>query len=213
MTYHDESGKLVGYEVEVAQAIADKLGVKAEFVETKWDSMIAGLDAGRFDIIVNEVSPTEERKEKYDFSNSYSFIHGAVIVPGDNEDIKSFADINGKKSAQSLTSNWGETAKENGAEIVGVDAFEQSIGLLLSGRADVTLNSELAYYEFMKEKPDTDIKIAALSEEVEESAIPVRKGETRLVEALNKALEELSKEGTLTEISEKYFGQDITKES
>lgn len=211
-TYHDEKGDLVGYDVEVAQAIAKKLGVKAEFVETKWDSIIAGLDAKRFDIIVNQVGVTPERQEKYDFSTPYTYTKGALIVKNSNQDIKTFENLAGKKSAQSLTSNWAKLAEGYGAELVGTDGFNQSIDLVLAGRADATINDNLTFYDFVKQKPDADIKIAALSDESSQNAILIRKGNETLVKAIDGALAELSADGTLKQISEKYFGVDVSVE-
>lgn len=211
-SYHDESGKLTGFDIEIAELVAERLGVKPEFIETKWDAMIAGLDADRFDIIANQVGITEEREEKYDFSEPYTYIHGALIVAKDNDTIKTFDDIKGKKSAQTLTSNWGKTAEEYGAELVGVDGFDQSIELVESGRADLTINSEVALYDYLKQKPDAGIKKVALSDDPSIVGIPVPKGETSLYEAINQAILDLKQEGKLKEISEKYFGTDITQE-
>ena len=95
-TYHDESDQLVGYDVEVAKLIADKLGVKATFVEGEWDGLFAGLDAGRYDLVINGVEVTDERREKYDFSEPYGYIRTAIIVDGGNMEIQSFEDLNGK---------------------------------------------------------------------------------------------------------------------
>lgn len=211
-SYHDEDGNLVGYDVEVAEKIAEKLGVEVEFVETKWDAMIAGLDAKRFDIIANQVGITEERQEKYDFTIPYTYIHGALIINGDNEEVTSFEDLDGKQSAQTLTSNWGEIAESYGAELIGVDGFAQAIELILSGRADVTINADVALYDYLQQKPDANLKIVDLSDDVIVSAIPVRKGNEDLYEAIDKALSELAEEGVLTDISNKYFGIDVSKE-
>ncbi len=211
-SYHDEDGKLVGYDVEVAEKVAEKLGVQVEFVETKWDAMIAGLDARRFDVIVNQVGINEERQAKYDFTTPYTYIHGALIVDQANEEIKRFEDLAGKKSAQSLTSNWAQSAEGYGAELVGVEGFEQAVELIESGRADATINADVALYDYLKQKPDAGLKIAALSDDVTVTAIPVRKGEAELYEKINKALAELAEEGVLTELSEKYFGFDVSKE-
>lgn len=211
-SYYDKSGELVGYDVEVVQKIAEKLGVKAEFVETKWDSMIAGLDAKRFDIIANQVGITEERKEKYDFTEAYTYIYGALITSASNEDIKDFADLKGKKSAQTLTSNWGQDAEGYGAELVGVDGFDQSIELILSGRADATINADAVYYDYLKQKPGADLKIVKRTKDASLSAIPVRKGEDILLDAINKAVLELKESGELSKLSEKYFGADLSKE-
>lgn len=210
-SYHDDQGKLVGYDVEVAEKVAEKLGVKAEFVESKWDSLLASLDAGKVDTIGNQVSITDERKEKYDFSKPYTYIYGALIVSKDNNDIKDFADIKGKKSANTTTSNWGQTAQESGATLVPVDGFAQSVELILSGRADLTLNDNVAYLDYIKQHPDANIKVAAESKDAQETAFPIKKGDESLKKEIDKALEELEKDGTLTQLSEKYFGSDVSK--
>ena len=111
-TYHDESGKLVGFDVEIGEAVAAKLGVKAQFVEGKWDGLIAGLDANRYDTVINQVGITDARKQKYDFSEPYIASKAVLIVRDGDDSIKSFADLKGKKSAQSLTSNFGKLATE-----------------------------------------------------------------------------------------------------
>ncbi|MCM1296607.1 MAG: transporter substrate-binding domain-containing protein [Muribaculaceae bacterium] len=212
-TYHDESDVLVGYDVEIAQRIAEKLGVEAKFVEGEWDGLLAGLDSGRYDIMVNGVDITEERAEKYDFSTPYAYNRTAVIVSGDNESISSMEDLDGKHTANTISSTYAEVAEQYGAEVTGVDDLNQTFELLLSGRIDATLNAEVTYYDYMKAHPDADIKIAALAPESTQAAIPVRKGaETAtLLEAVNGALAELEESGELSALSEKYFGVDISK--
>lgn len=84
-TYHDETGKLTGYDVEVTRAVADKLGVEVEFKETQWDAMLAGLDSKRFDMVANQVSlTTPERMAKYDKSTAYSWSGAVVLAPTDD---------------------------------------------------------------------------------------------------------------------------------
>jgi L-cystine transport system substrate-binding protein len=210
-TYHDESGALVGFDVEIAQAIAAKLGVKAEFVEGQWDGLIAGLDANRYDSVINEVGITDARKAKYDFSNPYIASKAVLIVRGDNTAIKSFDDLKGKKAAQSLTSNFGALATKSGAELVGVDGFDQSVALLIDGRADATINDSLSFLDFKKHKPDANVKIVASQDNADYSGVIVRKGQPELVDAINKALDEIKADGTYQKISDKYFGQDVSK--
>ena len=96
-TYHDENGNLTGYDVEVGQLIAEKLGVEPDFVEGEWDGLLAGLDAGRYDIMINGVDVTEERQEAYDFSEAYAYNRTAVIVRGDNSDIRTMEEFGRKK--------------------------------------------------------------------------------------------------------------------
>ncbi|GLS33813.1 cystine transport system substrate-binding protein [Mesorhizobium albiziae] len=210
-TYHEPGGALVGFDVEIGQEIAKRLGVKAEFLEGKWDGLIAGLDANRYDAVINQVGITEQRRQKYDFSDPYIASKAVLIVRGDNEEVKGFADLKGKKSAQSLTSNFGKIAEKNGAELVGTDGFDQSIQLVLNGRADATINDSLSFLDFKKHKPDANVKIAAQEENADYSGIIIRKGEPELLEAINKALAEIKADGTYQKISDKYFGQDVSQ--
>lgn len=212
-TYHDESDALVGYDVEVAQGIADYLGVKASFVEGEWDGLLAGLDAGRYDIMVNGVDVTEDRAKKYDFSTPYAYNRTAVVVGGDNNEIQSLEDLKGKNTANTISSTYAELAESYGANVTGVDDLNQTFELLLTGRIDATLNAEVTYYDYMKAHPDANVKIAALTEEATHVAVPMRKGEdsASLLEEVNKALEDMAQSGKLSELSEKYFGADISK--
>ena len=212
-TYHDESGTLVGFDVEVGQQIAQALGVEATFVEGEWDGLLAGLDAGRYDIMINGVDITEERSDAYDFSEPYAYNRTAVIVSADNTDITSMEDLAGKHTANTISSTYAEVAEGYGAEVTGVDDLNQTFELLLSGRIDATLNAEVTYYDYMEAHPDANIKIACLDPEATQVAIPFRKGEetASLREAVNQALADMRQSGTLTELSEKYFGTDITQ--
>ena len=211
-TYHDESDELVGFDVEVAQAIAEKLGVSATFVECPWDGIFAGIDAQRYDIAANGVEITEERAEKYDFTTPYGYIRTALVVRGDNEDINTFEDLAGKSTTNSIASTYMILAESYGAEAIGVDTLDETISMVLAGRADATLNAEVSIYDYLSEHPDANIKIVALTEEASEVSIPLRKGEENaaLMAAINQAIDELREEGELSRISEKYFGSDIT---
>ena len=99
-TFHDDSGKLTGFDVEIAQEVGKRLGVEVEFLETQWDAMFAGLDSGRFDMVANQVGINPEREESYEFSDPYISSTAVLVVAKDNEEIKSFEDLEGKLSAQ-----------------------------------------------------------------------------------------------------------------
>ena len=212
-TYHDGSGELVGYDVEVAKALAEKLGVQVQFVEGEWDGLLAGLDDGRYDIMVNGVGITPTRQEKYDFSTPYAYNRTAVIVRGDYDEIHSMEDLKGKHTANTISSTYAALAESYGATVTGVDDLNQTIELLTSGRIDATLNAEVVFGDYQSVHPETDIKVAAYADEVEQVAIPVPKGEdsASLLEAINQALAEMDADGTLTALSEKYFSIDISK--
>ena len=213
-SYHDSSDTLVGYDVEVSRAIAEKLGVEPEYVESDWDSLFAGLDAGRYDMVCNGVEVTEERAKTYAFTTPYGYIHTALAVRKDNEDIKSFEDLKGKTTANSLASTYMELAESYGATVQGIDTLEETIQLLTAGRIDATLNADVSFYDYLNVHPDADFKIVAQTEDASHVAIPLRKGDNSatLLEAVNNTIDELRADGTLKELSEKYFGQDISSE-
>jgi His/Glu/Gln/Arg/opine family amino acid ABC transporter permease subunit len=211
-SFHDASqgGQLAGYDVDVAKAVADKLGVRVEFVETTWDSIFAALEADRFDIVANEVTVTDDRKAKYDLSDPYSIAEGVVVVRKDDNSIKSLADIKGKRAAESPTSNWADVARKAGAEIESVDGFTQAISVLNDGRVDVVVNDNITVLAYLAEHPEAPIKVAAKTGGTSDQSFAARKGSGLLPE-LNKALAELKADGTLTKISDKYLDVDLSK--
>ncbi|MEH7253018.1 amino acid ABC transporter substrate-binding protein [Neobacillus niacini] len=210
-TFHDESGNLTGFDVEIATEVAKRLGVKPEFKETQWDAIFAGLDAKRFDMIANQVGIRPDRQEKYDFSDPYITSAAVLITNKDNDKVKAFEDIKGLNSAQSLTSNYGDMAKKFGANLVGVEGFTQAVELLASKRVDVTINDRITVLDYTKQKPDAPIKIVDTSEEASVSGLMFRKDSDTLVAEVNKALTEMIEDGTYTKISEKWFGVDVLK--
>jgi ABC-type amino acid transport substrate-binding protein len=211
-SYHDPANnQLTGYDVEVAKAVADKLGVKVEYVETPWDSIFAGLAADRFDVVVNQVTKNPERAGLYGLSSTYTWSEGVVAARADDASITSLAALKGKKSAQSLTSNWTKVAKDAGAQVESVEGFTQAITLLKQSRVDATVNDSLAVLEYLKSTGDQTVKIAAKTGDVSEQVVATRKG-SDLVAAIDKALADLEADGTLAKISQKYFSADVSKQ-
>ena len=214
-SFHDlESDEVIGFDADVARAVAGKLGVEVKIVEAPWESLFAGMDAGRYDMVVNGVEITEERSEKYDFSVPYAYIHTALIVRSDNEDIKTFEDLKGKRTVNSIASTYMTLAESYGASATGVSTLSDTLQNVLSKRADATLNADVSFYDYMNQHPEAPLKVVAVTEDASYVSIPLPKGEeTRsLREAVDKALEEIKEDGTLKELSEKYFGSDVTKE-
>jgi cystine transport system substrate-binding protein len=209
-SFHDETGELVGFDVEIAEAVADKLGLEVKFQETQWDAIFAGLEAGRFDVIANQVSINPEREEKYLFTAPYTVSPGVIVVPEDDDSISSFDDLAGKTTAQSLTSNWYELAQESGATVEAVEGWAQAVALLEQGRVDATINAKLTFLDYEKSDGPTGLKIAAETDDPASSAFALTKDKQALVDAIDDALAQLREEGVLAEISDKYFGADVT---
>lgn len=208
-TFHNAQGQLTGFDVEIAQAVANQLGVKADFVETPWDGMFAGLNDGRFDMIANEVSVTPQREQKYSFSTPYITSESVLIVRTDNNSIHSFADLKGKSCAETLTSNFAQMAEQNGANVVSVQGFNDAIALLESGRVDATINDKLSFLTFLKQHPNAPLKIVATDPDATQQAFCFRKGNDSLVKAVDKALATIEQNGTYEKISQKWFGQNV----
>ncbi|WP_369138720.1 amino acid ABC transporter substrate-binding protein [Modestobacter versicolor] len=212
-SFHDpDSNELTGYDVEVAEAVGDELGMDVEFSETQFDAIFAGLEADRYDVIANQIGVNPEREAKYLFSTPYTYSNGVVITRADDTSVSSLADIAGKTSAQSTTSNFAEVATGAGAQIEAVEGFTQAITLLKQERVDVTVNDSLAFLEYQKTTGDEDVKIAAEIDDPSRSAFTFRKDSTDLQAQVDEALESLRADGTLAEISEEYFGEDVSAE-
>lgn len=212
-SYHDQKdNKLVGFDVDIGRAIAKQLGVKPEFVEGKWDGLIAGLNANRYDVVINQVGITPERQAKYDFSKPYISSEAVLIVRDDNATIHSFQDLKGKRSANTITSNFGKLAQQHGAEVVPVQGFNDAIALLTSGRVDATINDELSFLDFKKQQPQAKVKVVATdsSAAFSRSGVLMRKDQPALKAAIDKAIDAIRADGTYKTISERYFGKDLS---
>ncbi|CAL8977247.1 L-cystine-binding protein TcyA [Propionicimonas sp. T2.31MG-18] len=211
-SFHDaSSNQLTGYDIEVITAVAQKLGVKPQFSETKWDSIFAGLEAKRYDLIANEVSINPERQAKYDLSDPYSVSYPVVIVKADNAAITSVESLKGKSTAQTATSNWADFARKAGATVEPVDGFTEAVAAVKDGRVDATFNDNLAALEYFTTTKDTSVKIGfEVPDQKVSQAFALRK-DSGLLEPINAALKELAADGTLAGIGQKYFGKDISK--
>ena len=212
-TYHDATtDELVGFDVEIGTAIAKKLGVEPDFKEVAFDGGMTGVTTGTFDMIINGVDVTEERQETYDFTHPYAYDRAVVVTQKSNNDITSFNDLAGKTSANSPGSSYEAMAKEYGATVSNVDTLGETMVLVLNGTVDATINANTSVQDYFKTTGTTDLKVAAVDQDVTMYAIPLAKGEDNdtLREAINVAISELRDDGTLAAISEKYFGADIT---
>lgn len=214
-TYHDKDGKLTGFDVAIGERIAQKIGVKARFIEGKWDGLLAGLDAGRYDLMINGVGITKERSQAYSFSDPYAYDRVAVIVNDDRADIKTMQDLKGKTTANTISSTYALAAEEAGAKVIGVDDLNQTFELLRSRRIDATLNSEVTYLDYTKAHPEAKIKIALYTPQAGEIGIPLKKSPQTesLRKIVNETIAELRASGELSKLSVQFFGIDISKKN
>ena len=209
-SYQDPAtGQLAGYDVDVATAVAGKLGKKVEFVQTPWDSIFAALEANRFDVVANEVTITPERQSKYDLSNPYSVGEGVIITRANDDSITSLDDLKGKTAGATVTSNWAQVSRDAGATLEPVEGFTQAITLLNQGRVDAVVNDSIAFHAYQAETNDQSVKIGATIGEKSEQGFAARKNSGLLPE-LNNALDELKADGTLATISQKYLKANAT---
>ncbi|WP_459207162.1 cystine ABC transporter substrate-binding protein [Pseudomonas sp. MLB6B] len=213
-SFADENGKLSGFEVELSEALAKQMGVKVKLQPTPWDGILAALDSKRLDAVVNQVTISDERKQKYDFSTPYTISGIQALVLKKNLDtlaIKGAADLGGKKVGVGLGTNYEQWLRKEvpTADVRTYNDDPVKFQDLKVGRINAILIDRLAALEYTKKVPDTALAGEAFSRL--ESGIAVRKNEPELLDALNKALAALKADGTLTALSQKYFGADVTQ--
>ncbi|WP_426428655.1 cystine ABC transporter substrate-binding protein [Pseudomonas palmensis] len=211
-SFVDTDGKLTGFEVELSEALAKELGVKARLQPTKWDGILAALESKRLDIVVNQVTISDERKKKYDFSEPYTVSGIQALVLTKNKDtIKTAQDLAGKKVGVGLGTNYEQWLKDNvpKAIIKTYDDDPSKFQDLRVGRIDAILIDRLAALEYARKAKDTIAAGDAFSRQ--EAGVALRKGEPELLDAINKALGKLRADGTLKKLSEKYFSADVTQ--
>ncbi|MBO4119900.1 transporter substrate-binding domain-containing protein [Cupriavidus gilardii] len=211
--YRGANNQLEGFDVDVARAVAAKLGVKPEFVTTEWSGIIAGLQAGKFDVIVNQVNVTPQRKQVLDFSKPYVYSAAQLIQRKDDKrEFKSLEDLKGKRLGVSLGSNYNELAKSvAGIDVKTYPGAPEYLRDLAAQRVDAALNDRLMVNYLIKTS-NLPLRAGAVVQGGDtEVAIPFRKDNPRFAQALDRALDDLRKDGTLTRLSNKWFGADVTK--
>lgn len=206
------SGELVGFDVDIAKAVAAKLGLKPEFITTEWSSIIAGLQAGKFDVIVNQVGVTDKRKETLDFSRPYTYSAAQLIQrKDDTRDFKSLDDLKGKKLGVGLGTNYMDMAKAvPGIDVKTYPGAPEYLRDLAAKRIDAALNDRLMLAYLLKTS-QLPLRTGAIVGNGNPSAIPFKKGNPKFAKAIDDAMTQLEADGTFTKISEKWFGIDVTK--
>ncbi|MET9630263.1 ABC transporter substrate-binding protein/permease [Lentzea sp. NPDC006480] len=213
-SFHDpQTAELTGYDIEVIKAIAAKAGWRLEFVETQWDAIFPALDSGRIDLIANQVSVNPERAAKYGLSTPYTYSRGVIVRRAGDTRIKSLADLNGKTTAQSSTSNWAKVARDAGARVEAVEGFAQAAALLQQGRVDAIVNDNIAVLDYLATTGSKDVEIAGdAGQSGSQQVLALRKADASLLSQANQAIDALRADGTLRGISQKYFKADVSVE-
>ncbi|WP_227761736.1 amino acid ABC transporter substrate-binding protein [Zhaonella formicivorans] len=211
MGYREEgTNKLVGFDIDMGEELAKRLGVKIKWQPTEWEGVLGSLNSKKFDVIISGMSVTEERKKEIDFSKVYVNAGIGMVVKKDNTTIKTAEDLKGKKVAtQTGSSGYEATQKLGLKDVVLYDQYPQAFQDLAIGRVDVIVVDLTTAAHFVSKKPDV-YKVLPGRLVDDTYAIGIRKEDTDLKEAIDKALTEMQKDGTLSSISMKWFGADIT---
>ena len=217
MGFKDENGEITGFDVELAKAICEKLNKKVVFQPIDWTMKETELKSGNIDLIWNGYTINEERKKKVDFSVPY-LKNKQVIVTLSNSDIKVKKDLEGKKvGAQNESSAISAMEKEedlynsfNGGSAITFEDNNQALMDLEAGRIDAVVADEILVRYYIRLKGEDKFNILDDNFGEEEYGVGIRKGDTEMVDAFNKAYKELQDDGTLAQISTKWFDADIT---
>lgn len=197
-----------GFDADVANELADRLGVETEFFATQWDSLIGGLDANKFDVIIAQMTVTEERQKSVDFTDPYVVTGSVLITREDTSDISVLNDIKGKKVGVGGGTTFEEVAKSvDGADVTLYKSVNDYIQDLVNGRLDVIINDQLLMSYNIKEQ-ELPIKITSDILNKDEIGMAVKKDSDELVERLNQELDDMKEDGTYDEIYRKWFASE-----
>ncbi|MDQ6680641.1 MAG: transporter substrate-binding domain-containing protein [Pseudomonadota bacterium] len=210
--FRDEQGRLTGFDVEIAEAIASRLGVKPEFTTTEWSGLLAGLQAAKFDIIVNQVAATAKRRETFDFSAPYVVSSPQLIVrANETRKLATADDLKGKTIGVGQGSNYADLARGiAGADVKVYPGAPEYLQDLASGRIDAALNDSLLI-PYLVQKTRLPVKAGAPIGAVESNAIALRKGNPKLRQQIDQALAAMKADGSYLRVSTKWFGRDVSK--
>lgn len=214
-SFHSTEDELTGFEVEIMKEVAKRLDLKLTFSEMGLDGMLTSLNSGQVDLAVNDIEITEERLEKFAFSDPYKYSFGTAIVrKSDHSGIESLEDLKGKKAAGAATSTYMQVGRDHGAEEVIYDNVTNDVYLrdVDLGRTDVILNDYYLQLLALEAFPEFEIMIHPdIKYLPSEQAIIMKKDNEELLAKINAVLVELHEEGIITELSKEFFGgEDVS---
>jgi len=202
----EKTKEIVGFDIDLMKAIAKEVGLEVEFKNVAWDGIFAGLEAGEYDAIISSVTITDERKQKYDFSDPYFNAGQLIAVRIDNQDIKGPADLKGKVAgAQIGTTGAFEIQKIEGAKLKEYDTVDLAFMDLMQGRIDAVVADSPLVMAFVAKYPDK-LKWVGQPFTEEYYGIVVKKGNKELLDLINKGLKAVKEKGILDELMKKWYG-------
>lgn len=212
MEFRDANNKLVGFDVDLGDAVGKKLGVKTEYITNDFNGMVLALGSSKFNVIISAMSITDARKKSINFSNSYVMGGQVAIIKQGNTKIKKIDDLKGKIVSCQLgsTGDTAATAMKGLKEVKRYDKITDAYQDLSIGRVDaVVMDAQVGQY-YVAKKPG---KYKVLSEQISKEPIGIgfKKQDKELQAAVQKALNELKADGTLSKFSQKWFGFDAYK--
>jgi polar amino acid transport system substrate-binding protein len=215
MEYRDEDNNLVGFDVDLANALAEKLGMEIEWVSMAWDGIFQGLDADRYDCIISSVSMTTARLEEFEFTAPYLANGQVIVVAPGNESIETSADLAGKKVGYQSATTADDAVQKHlesyNFETFGYEEIIQTFSALDAGRIDCIVVDYAVAIDYATKFPEKYV-ISSAQLTNEPIAICIKKGNTDLLDRMQAALDELKDEGTLKTISETWFDIDLTSD-
>ncbi len=209
--YVEVTGEVVGFDVDIAKEIARRMDLSPVIVTTAWDTIIGGLQAKRYDAILGSMAITEERSKQVNFSDPY-YLSGAQLLVQEGSGIESPEDLEDARIAVVVGTTFEEEARQmpGVTDVVLYEAEEQTLQDLQLGRVDGVITDRLIGL-YMTEEMELDFELAGDLLYEETIAVAIHKDHPELLQAINTALAEMKEDGTYLEISEKWFGRDISQ--
>lgn len=215
MEYRDDNNQLIGFDVDLADAIAEKMGVKIEWMSMAWDGIFLGLDSDRYDCIISSVSLTTERLGKFEFTEPYLANSQVIVVKPGDESIKTPADLEGKTVGYQSATTADEAVEKHlesySFKNEGYEEIIQTFSSLDAGRIDCIVVDYAVALDYSSKFPEKYV-ISSAKLTNEPIAVCIKKGNTALRDEIQKALDDLRADGTLKKISEKWFDLDLTSD-
>ncbi|UOQ48869.1 transporter substrate-binding domain-containing protein [Gracilibacillus caseinilyticus] len=212
---YDENDELTGYDVEVMKEVGKRLGVDVQFEIMGIDSMLAAIESGRVDVAVNDIEVTDNRKEKFAFSDPYKYSYTTMVVrKGDNSGIESLEDLEGKEAGGGATTVFSQIAEHFGAKVVtyGNAPNEAYLRDVDNGNTDVIVNDYYLSKFGVAAFPEFDIHLHPdLKFHPTEQAVAMDKEAETLQQKVNETLTEMREDGTLSELAIEFYQEDASK--